>query len=58
MAVVAICIFVSGFGICAGLGVSKMLGSSDNDVKDRSDAQRQYMSEVRRRNIEMLRNEV
>ena len=58
MAVVAICIFVSGFVICAGLGVSKMLGYSDNEVKEQSDAQRQYMSEVRRRNIEMLRNEL
>jgi hypothetical protein len=57
-AIVAICIFGSGFVICAGLGMSRMLVDSDNGVKDRSDAQRLYMSEVRRRHMEMLENEV
>ena len=57
-AVVAICIFVAGFAVCAGLGISKMLGGSKDDVKEQSDAQRLYMREVRRRNREMLKYEV
>jgi hypothetical protein len=57
-AIVAICVFATGFVVCAGLGISRMLGTSDDGVKEQSDAQRLHMAEVRRRYIEMLKYEV
>jgi hypothetical protein len=56
-AIVAICIAASGFMICAGLGMSRILGDSDSGWKEQSDVQKQHMSEVRRRYIEMLKYE-
>lgn len=57
-AILAICVFTSGFLVCMGAGMSKMFGDSDNGLREHSDEQRLHMSEVRRRYIVMLENEV
>jgi hypothetical protein len=57
-AVLAICVFGSGFMICVGAGMSRMLSIADGGMRDPSEEQRLHMSEVRRRYIQMLANEV
>jgi hypothetical protein len=57
-AILAICVALSGFMICVGASISKIVGDPDNGLREQSDAQRLYMSEVRRLYIKMLENEV
>jgi hypothetical protein len=57
-AVIAICIAIAGFVVCAGLGISRMLGDSDTSFKEHTDGQRIYMAEVRRQYVERLKYEV
>jgi hypothetical protein len=57
-AIIAICIAIAGFAVCAGLGISRILGDSDPSFKEHTDAQRIYMAEVRRHYVERLKYEV
>lgn len=54
-AVFSIAVVGSGFLVCMGMGITRMLNGNESEgVREQSNEQREYMAEVRRRYFHML----